>query len=280
MRILITGADGQLGQALQAKLADHQLIPTDLPEYDIADPKIVQRFSDLSPDLIIHGAALTNVDGCARDPDLAFKINAFGTQNVAHACLRCNADMLYVSTNEVFDGHSDRPYIESDRPNPGNPYGSSKRAGEQMAAKYLPNKLYIVRTAWLYSLSSQMFPAKIIAAADQHGELRVVTDEVSNPTYAPDLAQAIAQLIQTRAYGIYHFTNAGYCSRYDFAKEILRLSGREHIPVHPITLADYPRPSTVPPFSPLANTKAAELGIELRPWPEALKAYFAEGRAV
>ncbi|MEW5961235.1 MAG: dTDP-4-dehydrorhamnose reductase [Chloroflexota bacterium] len=275
MRILITGANGQLGQALQAELTNHHLIPTDIPDYDIADPKIVQRFSDLSPDLIIHAAALTNVDGCAKDPDLAFKINAFGSQNVAHACLRCNADMVYISTNEVFDGHSNRPYLEDERPTPGNPYGSSKRAGEQMAAKYLPNKLYIVRTAWLYSLGSQMFPAKIIAAADKNGQVRVVTDEVSNPTYAPDLAAAIARLIQTRAYGIYHFTNAGYCSRYDFAKEILRLSGRAHIPLQPITLADYPRATTVPPFSPLANSRGAALGIELRPWPEALKAYFA-----
>lgn len=275
MRILITGADGQLGQALQNLLVDHLLIPTDLPDYDITDPKIVARFSDLDPDLIIHAGAMTNVDGCAKDPDLAFKVNAFGTQNVAHACLRCNADMIYISTNEVFDGYSDRPYTEHDRPNPGNPYGSSKRAGEQMAAKYLRDRLHIVRTAWLYSPGSKMFPAKIIDAADRHGQLRVVTDEVGNPTYAPDLAEAIVQLIPTRAYGIYHFVNAGYCSRYDFAREILRLSGREHVPIHPITLADYPRPSVVPPFAPLANTRGAELGIQLRPWQEGLQTYFA-----
>lgn len=275
MRILITGADGQLGQALQKQLVGHQLIPTDIPDYDFTDPMIVARFSELDPDLIIHAGAMTDVDGCAKDPDLAFKVNAFGTQNVAHACLRCNADMIFISTNEVFDGHSDRPYTENDRPNPGNPYSSSKRAGEQMAAKYLVDKLYIVRTAWLYSPGNRMFPAKIIDAADKHGELRVVTDEVSNPTYAPDLAAAIAQLIPTRAYGIYHFTNAGYCSRYDFAKEILRLSGREDIPIHPITLADYPRASVVPPFAPLANTRGADLGIELRPWQEALQAYFS-----
>jgi dTDP-4-dehydrorhamnose reductase len=186
--------------------------------------------------------------------------------------------MVCVSTNEVFDGRAERPYTENYSPNPVNPYGSSKRAGEQMAAKYLKDKLYIVRTAWLYGPGSRMFPSKIIAAADKHGELRVVTDEISNPTYTPDLAEAIAQLIPTRAYGIYHFTNAGYCSRYDFAKEILGLSGREHIPIHPITLADYPRASSVPSFTPLTNTKGAELGIELRSWQAALKAYFeAEG---
>jgi dTDP-4-dehydrorhamnose reductase len=117
----------------------------------------------------------------------------------------------------------------------------------------------------------------MISLAEIHKELRVVTDEISNPTYAPDLAAAIAQLIQTRIYGIYHFTNAGYCSRYDFAKEILQLSGRKDIPIHPITLADFQRASTVPPFAPLANTKGAGLGIELRPWPDALKAYFEAG---
>ena len=281
MRVVITGANGQLGQALQKVLETYgeTIIPTDVPEFDITDYSIVQKLADLGPNLIIHAAAMTNVDGCAKNPDLAFSINAFGTQNVAHACLRCNADMVCVSTNEVFDGRAEQPYLEDAPTNPINPYGSSKRSGEQMAARYLPNKLYIVRTAWLYSLGGNNFPAKIIAAADAHGELRVVTDEVSNPTYAPDLAEAIVQLVQTRAYGIYHFTNSGYCSRYDFAREILRLSGRENIPIHPITLADYPRPSTVPPFAPLANTKGAELDIKLRSWQEALQAYFEEGGA-
>jgi dTDP-4-dehydrorhamnose reductase len=210
---------------------------------------------------------------------MAFKVNAFGAQNVAHACLRCNAEMVYISTNEVFDGRAERPYQEDDRTNPINPYGSSKRTGEQMAGRYLKSGLYIVRTAWVFSPGGNNFPAKIIAAADAGKSLRVVADEIGNPTYAPDLAAAIAQLIQTRAYGIYHFTNAGYCSRYDFAKEILRQSGREHTPIEPITLADYPRPSTVPPFTPLANTRGAALGIELRSWQEALAAYFKDSAA-
>jgi dTDP-4-dehydrorhamnose reductase len=278
MRIVITGADGQLGQALQKvfKEQGETVIPTDIPDFDLTDPQIVQKLSNLNPSIIIHSAAMTNVDGCAKDPDLAFSINAFGTQNVAHACLRSNADMVCVSTNEVFDGSAENPYHENAPTNPINPYGSSKRAGEQMAARYLKDRLYIVRTAWLYGPGGNNFPSKMISLADTHKELRVVTDEVSNPTYAPDLAEAIVQLIQTQAYGVYHFTNAGYCSRYDFAKEILRLGGREDIPIHPITLADYQRASTVPPFAPLANTNGAELGIELRPWQEALQAYFAE----
>jgi len=276
MRIVITGATGQVGRALQKVLVDQGLNVLNTPRFDVANPATVQQLSDLSPELVIHCAAMTNVDGCAKDPDTAFKVNAFGAQNVAHACLRCNAEMVYLSTNEVFDGRSDRPYREEDRTNPINPYGSSKRTGEQMAARYLKTGLYIVRTAWVFSPGGHNFPAKIIATADAGKPLRVVADEVSNPTYAPDLAEAMAQLIETRTYGIYHLTNAGYCSRYDFAKEILRLSGRGHVPIEPITLADYQRPSIVPPFTPLANTKGAELGIELRPWQEALVAYFEE----
>ncbi len=274
MRIVITGATGQVGRALQKVLTEQGLNVLQTPRLDVAEHALVQQLSDLSPELVIHCAAMTNVDGCATDPERAFKVNAFGTQNVAHACLRCNAEMVYISTNEVFDGQSERPYTEEDPPHPINPYGSSKRSGEQMAARYLKTGLYIVRTAWVFSPGGHNFPAKIIAAADAGKSLRVVADEVSNPTYAPDLAEAIAQLIRTRVYGIYHFINAGYCSRYDFAKEILRLSGREHIPIEPITLADYPRPSTVPPFAPLANTRGAALGIELRSWQEALAAYF------
>jgi dTDP-4-dehydrorhamnose reductase len=277
MYIVITGANGQLGKALEKVLTaqGEDIFGIDTPEFDVTDPKIVPRLADIRPDLVIHCAAMTDVDGCAQDPDMAFRVNAFGTQNVAHACLRCNADMVYVSTNEVFDGRSGLPYREDDPPNPINPYASSKRAGEQMAARYLPN-LYITRTSWLFGPGGNNFPRKIIAAADSGRELKVVDDEISNPTYTPDLAEAIVQLIRTRTYGIYHLVNSGHCSRYDFAREILQQSGREHIPVQPIKLADYRRASSVPPFTPLANTRAAELGINLRPWQEALADYFAQ----
>ncbi len=272
MRTLITGAYGQLGQAMIRALtaAVFEIVAAlDLDQLDVADHTTVQKITDMFPELVIHCAALTNVDACAKDPDTAFKVNAFGTQNVAHACLRCNAELVYISTNEVFNGRSSQPYAETDTPQPINPYGSSKRAGEQMAAKYLQDGLYIVRTAWLYG-GGYMFPEKIIAAADKHGELRVVTDEVSNPTYTGDLARAVVELVQTHRHGIYHFTNTGHCSRFEFAAEVLRLAGRGGVPVQPITLADYPRPSLVPPFTPLANSAGPAVGITLRPWQEAL----------
>ena len=275
MRIFITGRTGQLGQALESILSKQGATLLDAPRWDVAEHTIVQNIASLRPDVVIHAAAMTDVDGAAKDPDTAFRINAFGSQNIAHACLQANADMVYISSNEVFDGQATVPYQEDDKPEPINPYGSSKRSGEQMAAHYLRDALYVVRTAWLYGPDGHNFPAKIMAAADKHGALKVVNDEIANPTYAPDLAQAVAQLLQTRAHGVYHFTNAGYCSRYDFAQEILRLSGREQIPIEPITLADYVRASTVPPFAPLANIRGKALGIELRPWQEGLQAYFA-----
>ncbi|HMQ51724.1 MAG TPA: dTDP-4-dehydrorhamnose reductase [Anaerolineae bacterium] len=269
MRTIITGITGQLGQALKHVFVERDFDVLDTPRWDVRDHTIVQAISDCYPDLVIHAAAMTNVDGCAKDPDEAFKVNAFGTQNVAHACMRCNAQLVYISTNEVFNGQATEPYTEDAEPQPINPYGSSKRAGEQMAARYLRTGLYVVRTAWVFG-GGHMFPEKIVAAADKHGQLRVVTDEVSNPTYIFDLATAIADLVETQAFGLYHLTNEGYCSRFEYAQEVLRLSGRGHIPVEPITLADYSRPSAVPPFSALANTKGTALGLKLRSWQEAI----------
>jgi dTDP-4-dehydrorhamnose reductase len=264
-----------LGQALHQVLTDKNHDILSVPRVDVADHNIVQHLTELRPELVIHAAAMTDVDECARDPDKAFSVNAFGTQNVAHACLRTNAQMVYVSTNEVFGGRSERPYREDDKPDPINPYGSSKRSGEQMAANYLKTGLYIVRTAWLFG-GGNKFPAKIVARAKEHGEVQVVADEISNPTYTFDLAEAIAELVRTDAYGIYHFTNAGYCSRYDFAKEILDRAGLGDIPVRPITLAEYQRASAVPAFTPLVNGRGAGLGIALRPWQDALKPYFKQ----
>lgn len=269
MRIVITGALGQLGRALQYALAEADLVLIDLPDWDITHPQSVALMADLKPEAIIHCAAMTDVDGCARNPDLAYHVNAFGTQNVALACQRSGAAMVHISTNEVFDGTASEPYREFDLRRPINAYGASKLAAEHIAAR-LVNKLYIVRISWLFSPDGNNFVSKINAAADKHGQLRVVTDEVANPTYAPDLADAIARLIQTRHYGTYHLVNEGYCSRYEFAVEILKRSGRESVVVSPITSDQFERVSTPPPFAPLRNTIGAALGITLRPWQEAL----------
>lgn len=277
MRVFLTGCKGQLGRALTRVLAEETVAGCDLPELDITDREAIRRaILDFRPDVVVHAAAWTDVDGCAREPERAFRVNAIGTQNVALACAEAGAAMLYISTNEVFDGTATEPYREWDPVRPINPYGRSKAAGEWFVS-HLLTRFYIVRTAWLYAPGGRNFPHRILQLADERGALRVVVDEVSNPTYAPDLAAAVAALIRTGAYGIYHLTNSGYCSRYEFARAILRLSGREHVPVEPITLDQFRRDSTPPRFAPLANTAAAALGIVLRPWEEALAEFLGGG---
>jgi dTDP-4-dehydrorhamnose reductase len=307
MRILLTGHKGQLGRALAPLLEAHRVQGVDLPEHDITDREgLIALARDVAPHLIIHTAAMTNVDACARDPQAAYRVNGMGTQNVALAAAAVGAEMLYVSTNEVFDGNAAHPQAREVAPtaehldcemvysedegvvggeifgpyhewascNPINPYGRSKLAGEWYT-RHLLTRFYIVRTAWLYAKGGHNFPHTIIRLADEHGRLRVVTDEVGNPTYAPDLAAAIVALIETHAYGVYHLVNEGAASRYTFAREILRLSRRARVPVEPITTAEFDRESTPPPYAPLSNTAAAALGIRLRPWPEALRDFLA-----
>lgn len=276
MRIVITGHKGQLGAALQRVLATGEILGIDLPEHDITDPRsISQTIAEFQPDVVIHPAAMTNVDGCEREPETAFRVNALGTQNVALACQRCGTALVHISTNDVFDGRLGRPYYEWDTPTPQSVYARSKAAAE-FFVRTLLHRFYIVRTAWLYARGGSNFITKIIAAADRYGSLRLVTDEVSAPTYAPDLAQAISQLIETNHYGIYHFTNSGICSRYDWAVKILELSGRAHVPVEPITADQWPRAAQPPLYAPITNFAGAALGITLRPWEDALESYFAE----
>ncbi|OQA21895.1 MAG: dTDP-4-dehydrorhamnose reductase [Chloroflexi bacterium ADurb.Bin360] len=276
MRILLTGHKGQLGRTLSPLLAEHDVLGVDLPEHDITDGESLRALAgSFSPELILHPAAMTDVDGCARNPELAYRINGMGTQNVALVAAALGAELLYVSTNEVFDGQATEPYHEWATRNPINAYGRSKLAGEWYVQNLLP-RFYIVRTAWLYAPGGRNFPHRIIQLADERGSLKVVADEVGNPTYVVDLAHAIVALIKTHAYGIYHGVNAGIASRYDFAREVLRLSGREHIPVEPITLAQFQRASTPPAFAPLVNTAAAALGITFRPWQEALAEFLGK----
>lgn len=275
MRIYITGIHGQLGRALAEALAAHLVFGAGSSEADITDlPAIRSSIGAFKPDVVIHSAALTDVDGCARDPDRAYRVNALGTRNVALACQDAGCPMLAISTNEVFDGAADRPYLEFDPTRPINPYARSKHAGE-MFVRDLLTRFYLVRTAWLFGYGGNNFVTKIANHARQDGKLRVVTDEISSPTFASDLAEAIARLITTGAYGIYHFTNAGICSRFDFAQKILEFTGLARVPIEPITLADLSRPSTPPPYTPIRNFCGAQIGITLRPWQDALAEYIA-----
>ncbi len=273
MRIVITGSAGQLGQALQATLAGHDLLLIDLPDYDITNyAQMREDIVSFHPEVIIHAAAMTDVDGCERQPEVAYRVNGLGTQNVALACQHCDAAMLYVSTDYVFDGTKAGAYWEWDKPNPQSVYGRSKLAGEYYAQALL-HKFYIVRTAWLYSRTGNSFVSKVLRLADERDELHYVTDEVGSPTYAPDLATALSRLITHPLYGIYHLTNTGTCSRYEWAKAVLELAGRPEYPIFPTQ--GYERAAKVPTRCELHNfCGASQLGITLRPWRAALEDYF------
>jgi dTDP-4-dehydrorhamnose reductase len=275
MRILITGGRGQLGRALQQTLAGHRLTITDIEELDITQATAVRAaVQDSQAELVVHCAAYTNVDGCARDPELAYQVNALGTHNVALACAATGATMVHVSTNEVFAGDNLAGYEEWMPRRPINPYGRSKAAAEQIVQDHL-QQYYIVRTAWLYAGGGRNFIHAILDRARTTGRLRVVADEVGNPTYVNDLAAALTQLILTRQCGIYHFVNAGACSRWAFANEILRLAGLDQVQNRPVLGQDYPRASIPPRYAALHNIAGAAIGIRLRPWAEALAEYMS-----
>jgi len=280
MRVLITGAEGQLGRSLQRVLGARDVVATGHAALDVSVDSSVRRAVDAArPDVIIHAAALTDTALCERDPDLAHAVNAVGAANVARASMKCGAMYIAISTDEVFGGDAQRPYRELDRPAAVNAYGASKLRGEQMALEAAGSVARIVRTSWLYGEHGNNFPAKILAAARAGRPLRFVTDEVSAPTATDDLAVAIRALIDRHApAGIYHLVNEGQASRFDWAREVLRLAGMAGLNIEPVTVAqlraggyDGPRK---PAYAVLANTRARALGITMRPWRDALVDYF------
>jgi dTDP-4-dehydrorhamnose reductase len=272
MRVAVTGGRGQLGRQLERVFSGNDVLIVDLPDLDIRSTRIIEDIKRFEPELIVHAAAMTDVDGCARDPDEAMRSNAFGTRNVALAARQTNADLVYISTNEVFPGEAGHIYDEFDTVGPINPYGRSKAAGEQYVRTLWPRH-FICRTAWVYGPGGNHFVGKILDRAAQ-GDLTVVDDEIGSPTYAPDLAEAIRDIASSGVYGTYHLVNEGVCSRYEFAAAIVELSGLPNR-IHASKLAKWPRPSRVPPHTPLRNFAAAELGITLPPWRESLKRYLA-----
>ena len=282
MRILITGGHGQLGQSLVRALSVHDVSALSHVELDVADARSVeQAFARHDPEAVVHTAALTDTARCEREPDAAYAINAIGTENVARACERIGARLVAVSTNEVFDGEKRTPYAEGDAARAVNAYGQSKLEGERLATAACPDTL-IARTSWLYGDGGTNFVEKVRAAALSGRQLSFVTDEIASPTATADLADAIRALIERSAPpGIYHLANEGEASRYDWAREILRLSGID-VPIEAVTTAQlraggYAGPRK-PAYSALANTRARALGITLAPWRDALAAYFERAR--
>lgn len=278
MHVLIIGGRGQLAGALQALCQDRQdsvVTVWSRPTHDVVDPAITTQIAQLAPDVVINAAAWTAVDAAEAEPDNTYAVNALGPYYIAAGCRACNATMVQVSTNEVFGGEEGRFYREYDQPGPRSIYARSKLAGEIAARDRCP-RLFIVRTAWLFGVGSNNFPAKIIAAADRHGSLRVVADERGNPSYAPDVAAAILNLIHTDRFGTYHIVNEGNASRCEFAQAVLNGTNRGSVPLTPINYTEWKRVADSPLHAVLVNQAATALGIRLRPWQAALQAYLKD----
>ncbi|MDX2162733.1 MAG: dTDP-4-dehydrorhamnose reductase [bacterium] len=278
MELLITGAHGRLGAALVALLAarGHQVHAVDSDTFDVTDfPAARAYLQHARPAWVIHTAAWTDVDGCARDPQKAVLINGHGAGNIATAAAEVGAGVLYISSNEVFDGVGGRVYHEYDRAAPVNPYAYSKWVGEQAVLTSNPRAM-IVRTAWLFAHGGKNFIQSILNAASAGNPLRVVTNEIGNPTYNDDAAAAVAALVEIGRCGVYHLVNEGHCSRYAFARYALDQAGYGGVAIQPISAAEWPRASVPPEYTPLANTAGAMLGIRLRTWQAAVDAFLAK----
>jgi len=280
LKILITGAAGMLGTDLRKALEpEHDLVLTDVQgdvqTLDITDTEqVLAEIDAADPDLVIHSAAFTDVDGCEREPDKAYRVNALGTWNVAAACHISGSAMLYISTDFVFDGEKGEQYTEYDATHPLGHYGASKLAGESHVRALCP-KHYVVRTAWLYGEHGKNFPLTILNAAKTHKELKVVADQVGSPTFTADLAGAIRELIESPLYGTYHITNKGSCSWYEFAQKILEYAGVD-VAVQPIRADEWPTPTRRPKYSVLRHYSLELQGRDdIRPWDEALKDFIS-----
>ncbi|HDN94951.1 MAG TPA: dTDP-4-dehydrorhamnose reductase, partial [Nitrospirae bacterium] len=219
MKIALTGSDGMLGHDIQKVFTDVELINFTLHDFDITDlDRTLSAIKEARPDYLIHPAAYTDVDGCEKDPETAYQVNAIGAKNVATACEEIGCPVLYISTDYVFDGTKEEPYIESDAPNPLNEYGLSKLKGERFVSS-LTDSFYIVRTSWLYGKNGRNFVEIISRLLPEKDEIRVVNDQTGSPTYTYDLALKLRELIG-KGYGTYHITNSSKCSWYEFALEI------------------------------------------------------------
>lgn len=296
LKVLITGAKGQLGSELgcclanmQAEIgpiskayADAQVFLCDSSTLDIADKDAVSKaFQEIEPDIVFNCAAFTNVDGCELNEDAAYSVNATGPENLAQAAKVCGAKLVHVSTDYVFPGTEPTPCIEDDEPAPISAYGRTKLAGE-IAVRKNCDEYFIVRTAWLYGYSGKNFVKTMIGLGKKFDEVTVVNDQLGNPTSANDLAYTILKLALTDDYGIYHATNEGTCSWAEFAAAIMQGAGLD-CRVVPVSSAQWkemhPESATRPAFSSLENKRLVDtIGNDMRPWQDALASYFENFR--
>jgi dTDP-4-dehydrorhamnose reductase len=275
MRITLFGATGLLGNALMRESATDQIAGLNSKDADLRDPgAIAQALAGTRPDWIILAAAYTDVDGCESNPTLAFAVNRDGAVNVARAAKKIHARLLFLSTDYVFDGTKTTPYETTDRRAPQTVYGKTKAEAELRLAEILPD-CCIVRTSWVYGTGGKCFPDTILNLAATRPELNVVNDQRGSPTYTIDLARAILQLCLQNATGIVHVTNAGDCTWYDFAQEIIGAAGLPAA-VNPVSSEAFPRPAKRPAYSVLSPVSREKLGINMPDWHDALARYLEE----
>jgi len=278
-KIVVTGGDGQLGQELIRLSSDEcVIVGLNRSQLDITDQeKCMYVIKRLKPDAIIHAAAYTAVDRAESDPDGAWLVNAKGTSHVAAAAEAIKASLCYISTDYVFDGEGMIPYRETDIANPRNVYGKTKLEGERLAS-LICVKTFVVRTSWVFGNCDNHFVGTMLRLARQRAELRVVNDQTGSPTYTYDLAKLLVELVKTNQYGVYHATNSGQCTWYEFARAVFEEAGIDRINVVPCTTDEFPRPARRPKFSVLGNQALQDAGIPpLRHWRDALRDYLSRG---
>jgi dTDP-4-dehydrorhamnose reductase len=279
-RILVIGSKGMLGRDLieirRSSFPNDEIIGWDVEEIDIQEEhSTIAKIESLQPGIVINLAAYTDVDGCELNEKKAFAVNAEGMKHVALGAMKIGAKVVYLSTDYIFDGNKNKPYLEQDPPRPLNVYGRSKWRGEQYVQELVKDAL-IVRTQWLFGKYGKNFVASILRQAQEKKVLSVVNDQVGSPTYALDLSRTLSLLIQREARGIFHVANSDWCTWYDFARTILELSGIEGVEVLPVSSREVAYPAVRPAYSVLDTQKLRrELGVTLRPWVDALKDYLS-----
>lgn len=278
MKVLVTGAKGQLGTDLMNELEKRGIegIGVDVQEMDITDAKACRHVIKASgADAVIHCAAYTAVDAAEDNIELCRRINGDGTRNVAQACKEADVKLMYISTDYVFDGQGTRPWEPDDERHPLNVYGQTKYEGE-LAVEELSDKYFIVRIAWVFGVAGKNFIKTMLRLGKERGAVSVVDDQIGSPTYTYDLARLLVDMIQTDKYGRYHATNEGLCSWYEFAKEIFRQAGMD-VPVTPVSSDAFPAKATRPSNSRLNKEKLSENGFERLPaWQDALGRFLKE----
>ncbi len=280
-RIAIIGSNGQLGTDLMTALADHEPVGLTHDDIDVSVPvSVMEALGPQKPEIVINTAAFNRVDECELSPEKGFLVNAIGTYNLAQACRELGALLVHFSTDYVFDGARPEPYAETDRPGPISAYGISKLAGEQFVS-YLLDRSLIIRTSGLYGKAGSRskggnFVGTMLKLGREGREIKVVNDQTLSPTYTFDLAQKVKQVISHGECGLYHITNQGSCTWYEFAHEIFRIAGID-ARLTPASSLEYGAPARRPARSVLRNRMLEETGLGcLRPWDEALRAYLED----